>query len=149
MEYVLLVMVLGNVRNAMAVVFFPDMVKKEIRVQCVLAAENVLTIVIMDIVHNATGQAKSYNHQITLFLYYIDKINIYLKFIQGVLAMKRLLCIFVLLISMLLLSSCGTPKCKFSGCEDAATNGDYCNYHAKLQQLDSAAKSVFDYFFGD
>lgn len=63
--------------------------------------------------------------------------------------MKRLTYTIILLMSILLLSSCGEPKCKFSGCDDEATNGDYCEYHAKLQQIDSVAKGAFDYFFGE
>lgn len=63
--------------------------------------------------------------------------------------MKRLIVFLSMLILVVFLVACGSGKCKASGCDDEATNGDYCEYHAKLQQIDSAAKGAFDYFFGE
>lgn len=62
--------------------------------------------------------------------------------------MKKIIVVLSMLILVLCLVACGSGKCKASGCNDEATNGDYCEYHATLQQIDSAAKGAFDYLFG-
>ena len=63
--------------------------------------------------------------------------------------MKKIIIPLLMLTLISFFAACGSDKCKISGCNDKATNGDYCEYHAKLQQIDSAAKGAFDFFFGD
>lgn len=61
---------------------------------------------------------------------------------------KRIAVLVMTVVLALSMVACGTPKCKHSGCEDAATEGGYCSYHAAMNDLDSAAKNAFDGFFG-
>lgn len=59
--------------------------------------------------------------------------------------MKKM-CLIVSVVFALLLCSCGSKHCKYPDCSDEATNGNYCEYHATIRQIDQSAKNIFDYF---
>ena len=61
---------------------------------------------------------------------------------------KRLLILLCVLLSISTTACSASAKCKADGCDDIATDGDYCSYHAKLKNVDSVAKDLFDTFLG-
>lgn len=62
--------------------------------------------------------------------------------------LKKIVMLAMVVILALACMGC-TAKCKYSGCDDEATNGDYCGYHARVQQVDDAAKDIYGFFFGE
>ena len=61
---------------------------------------------------------------------------------------KPLTLLLIITLSMLVLTACGSSKCKEQDCDEEATDGDYCSYHATLKTVDDAAKDIFNEFVG-
>lgn len=63
--------------------------------------------------------------------------------------LKKCLLILLCVLSSIYITACSaSAKCKVDGCDDISTDGDYCSYHAKLKNIDSVAKDLFDTFLG-
>lgn len=58
---------------------------------------------------------------------------------------KTIAIILVVLTYVVTLTACD-KKCKFSGCNETATNDGYCSYHSKLKAVDDTAKNIFNNF---
>ena len=61
--------------------------------------------------------------------------------------MKRTSALLIALMLSVSLTACG-GNCKADGCDEQATNGDYCSYHATKNNVEQAAKDVFNFFTG-